>query len=78
MLTHMLFDVVAITGLFPYDGNFDHNEQDKKNIEFDSNRVGFTRYIEDITSLIPLKSLLKNILPFWLCGSLDACSDVNP
>lgn len=47
MLTPILFDVAYITGLRPDGGNFNPNEQDKDNIEFDSNRARFTNYIEE-------------------------------
>ncbi|KAI5438920.1 hypothetical protein KIW84_024589 [Lathyrus oleraceus] len=47
MLTPTLFDVTTITGLCPYEDDFDPTDLDKDTIDFDGTRAGFTKYIAD-------------------------------
>lgn len=41
------FYIATITGLCPNEENFDPNEREEDTIDFDTNRAGFGKYIED-------------------------------
>lgn len=80
MLTPMLFDVAAITGLLPDGGNFDPNENDEDNIEFDSNYANFTRYIKDYHVTDTLEFTTEEHIAFlalWLSRCIFCCRSLK-